>query len=231
LRSTSGAYGDFPDYYYTSGNLFGTYLLGKAAPMSRDTRRELETLGGGYPVVRPTPRPTRQDKLTPHAALMNYVRASVTPEGAKRIIAALAQHRGVAVPELSAAEPYELLDRFAIEHLSARDQVRIRVRLEKAARELATEERKRRRRSAKRPKKAKASGQAANSRNGRPGPPAGQTRARPDRPQSPTVCALCGATLTRAEQTRCAHEPKVFLSQAYCTEHADRVRALFATQS
>ena len=39
MRSTTGAYGDFPDYYYDSGNLFGSYLLGKASAMSRDTRR------------------------------------------------------------------------------------------------------------------------------------------------------------------------------------------------
>jgi hypothetical protein len=230
LRSTSGAYGDFPDYYYKSGNLFGSYLLGKTAPISRDTRREVEALGGGYPVVRPGPKPAPlKGKTTPHEALMNYVRASVTPAGANRIIAALAQHRGVALPELSTVDPYELLDKFAIEHLTPRDQLRVRVRLERVARELAADERKRQQRGAKRAKKSGATPRAK-SRKGKHGAPLARARAVSDLPKPSTACALCGATLTRLEQTRCRREPKVFMSQAYCTEHADRLKALLSKQ-
>jgi hypothetical protein len=230
MRSTSGAYGDFPDYYYKSGNLFGSYLLGKAAPMSRDTRRELEALEGGYPVIRPAPRLARpQEKATPHAALMNYVRASVTPDGARRIVAALAQHRGLTVPELSTADAYDLLDKFAIENLTPRDQLRVRIRLEKA-RDVAAEERRRRQRSAKRPQKSKAESQSK-SRKRPPSAPTTSARNVAELAKQPTTCALCGATLTRLERTRCAREPRVFLSQAYCAEHADRVRALFAKQN
>lgn len=56
MKSTTGAYGEFPNYYYKPGNLFGSYLLGKSARMSRDTRRELEMLEGGFAVIRPSVR-------------------------------------------------------------------------------------------------------------------------------------------------------------------------------
>ncbi len=44
------------------------------------------------------------------------------------------------------------------------------------------------------------------------------------------LCAMCGTRLTEAEQLRCRADLKTFVSQVYCTEHADKIKVLFQGQ-
>jgi hypothetical protein len=222
MRSTTGAYGDFPDYYYGSGNLFGSYLLGKAPAMSRDTRRELEVLEGGFAVSLPRPKPVSGPKRTAHDELMSYARTCLSPQGAMRVVAALAASRGVPIPERNRRTPFDLLDDFAFRHLSPEDQLRIRIRLEQSVREIAAADR--RQRAAEQSRKER-SRKPGSSRRTSPAAPAIRKHA----PHA-DACALCGASLTEAEQLRCRADSEAFVSQVYCTEHADKVKALFRGQ-
>jgi hypothetical protein len=75
VRSTTGAYGDFPEYYYKPGNQFGAYRLGRTPEMSSDTRRELGLRDGdGLPVFVPRRTPAGPPrKPTPHEILIPWV--------------------------------------------------------------------------------------------------------------------------------------------------------------
>jgi hypothetical protein len=222
MTSTTGAYGDFPDYYYDSGNLFGSYLLGKTPALARDTRRELEALDGGFAVSLPRPRPVSRPKRSAHDELMTYARRCLSAEGALRVVAALAASRGVPMPEAKGQDPFDLLDDFAFRHLSPDDQLRIRLRLEQSVREIAAADRKRLAAEGSRKKRSRP---PRRNRTDRP-----TMRAREDATPA-NICAICGTHVTEAEQLRCRADSRIFVSQAYCTEHADKVKALLTGQS
>ena len=138
-KSTSGAYGDFPDYYYESGNQFGAFLLGKTVGRSWDTRMEATLVPGGGPIVHGpggprgvVRRPATKPELSAHDELMIYVRGMLSTKAAANVLNALAAARGV-VDVPTARDPYEALDRFALRNLS---EVELRMVLQRM-RELA----------------------------------------------------------------------------------------------
>jgi hypothetical protein len=189
--------------------------------MSRDTRRELEALEGGFAASLPRPKSPSEAKRSAHDELMAYARTCLSPQGAMRVVAALAASRVVPMPRLDGRIPFGLLDDFAFRHLSPRDQLQIRLRLEQSVRELAAADRRR------------AAEQSRRKRPHKPGPSRRTNQRAPHvRKHVPPadVCALCGTRLTPAEQLRCRADSRTFVSQVYCTEHADKVKALFRGQ-
>jgi hypothetical protein len=221
MRSTTGAYGEFPDYYYERGNLFGSYLLGHTAGMSHDTRRELEALDGGFPVIRPTPhrQPSAlRPPLTSHDRLMDFIRTTIPPDGVRHILRALAAARGVDLSTLSGGDPYARLDDFAIRHLTDEQLRKVRANLERVVR--WSRPRRLSRSAAERlsapPRKAK-----------KQRTPAGTKRRRQDDHPDQRCCALCHTPVTGDDRAYCAAKPHLFMGRVYCASHIPKIEALF----
>ncbi len=122
MTSTTGAHGDYPDYYYKLGNLFGSYLLGSSAPMSWDTRKKLECSAG---VIRSSAHSGQVRRPPPflERRTMSWwatFRAHVSPAGARRVLTLLAAARGVELGGREDADPYGALDDFVLKHLTLR---------------------------------------------------------------------------------------------------------------
>lgn len=228
-KSTTGAYGDFPDYYYKKGNLFGSYLIGHTATISRDTRREVEVVGGGFPVIHASaPRPitpiNKATPLTPHYVLMAFVRTRLSPKAVRHILGALAGVRGVQLRDLSSGDPYDQLDRFVIGNLTKDEQLLVLRRLREATRHAKAEQARRAPRTAtQRPGRAK----RRKRRNSSYEP--GMAKA-PIETLRDTLrfgagkCEMCGATASPQDRARCEAEPHLFLGHVYCAVHVEKLR-------
>jgi len=136
-KSTTGAYGDFPDYYYERGNQFGAYLLGRTPAQSWDARMEATLEANTGPIIYPSgapPAAAPKADSNPHDELMVYVRAMLSPTAAARILNALAHEQGIRdVP--TDADPYRALDRFALANL---DDGQLQILLERMRRLAST---------------------------------------------------------------------------------------------
>jgi hypothetical protein len=240
--STTGAYGEFPPYYYEKGNLFGSYLLGHTPRQSWDVRMEVEHLGT-FTIPEPTApprranaRPIRQPRKQPTTELGRYARQHLTMAGASRILQALQSKRKASVD--LAGDPYEALDAYIAEAFTAAEERRVLDRLKllaaAAERERATKARRKKDRRA-----AKDSGRSRPSA-GKPRSPqhdhprAASPLSAPEESRPParvsSTCAMCGAALSDAERNRSAARRSIFLGQAYCAHHASKVEALFSPE-
>lgn len=240
--SSSGAYGDFPSYYYERGNLFGSYLLGHIPAQSWDVRTEIKYLGtSGIPDaptrrVQSPRRAPRVPQKPPTSELSRYVRNHVSPAGAARILLALQAQRRATVA--ATGDSYESLDEYIVGALTPEEQQIVLVRLKLAAigaeRERSAKERQKRKRSKSRPAQAGARRESAPAKPRNPGRPL--VRAAPKAPKPlrsvtvPSTCAMCGATLSETERARSARLHAIFLGQAYCTQHADKVEGLLSSK-
>jgi hypothetical protein len=212
-RSTTGAYGNFPDYYYERGNLFGSYLLGDAPPLSADTRKELEVVGGGSSLINPTRPGSRPSDRTPHAALMEYVRANVDRTDASYLLAALVEARGAPLARSNGSDPYGQLDEFFNSYLTSGQQREVLKRLRAAVaegnrrmrRRLAGARRSRKAKSRKRPRRSNVK-EVWVGRNG------------------PGQCGICGGNISDEARAACAAERELFQGHAYCMEHIEKPR-------
>jgi hypothetical protein len=234
VRSTTGAYGDFPEYYYKPGNQFGAYLLGRTPSMSWDTRKELGLRDGeGPPVSVPRgranggPRPQAHKptpKLTPHDILMAYIRASVSPDGAAWILVELAAARGVSAAGLAGNDVYQRLDAFAIAHLTDEQQVEVLRRLR-----LAVDEARKSARPKAKPRRERRDQPKQKRRETKKAPKATARDRAPDRPRTQSAatgrCALCNEVLSPQERRASELDASIFLGHLYCSDHAAKVRA------
>jgi len=214
MTSTTGVYGDFPDYYYESGNLFGSYLGGKGPRMSRDTKREIAQTGGGMVIYHPTREvgvgDARVVRPSPEKELIAFVQNLVSEEGATDFLLTVAASRGEALKPVELQNPKETLIRF-VRSLRAETQRELLARLEAGARAALNAELKRRN-GGRRKRKAHQRGARSRSRKGE------QTRSATE-----SVCALCGDRLSAAQVRVCLADP-LFLGHVYCADHTAKLR-------
>ena len=237
MGSTTGAYGDFPDYYYSRGNLFGSYLLGPAAPMSWDTRKELEMLGGGHAFIKPRKSAPAKTPGTPRDVLIGYLRAHVSAAGAHRVLTALAAARGVELAGQAGKDPYDALDDFALKHLTI-DQQRVVLGRLRCAVADAEEEYRKRQRQARQERSKGARGRrttAPRAKAKAKAKPAHVTEAKRSRAPEPasidvTRCSLCDCPTSQEDRSASEARARLLLGRVYCAEHREQVLALFANR-
>jgi hypothetical protein len=244
-KSTTGAYAPYPDYYYESGNLFGSFLLGHTPPMSSDTKHDVAVEGGGILVTSHSTKKsasrrqahgkaTSEPIVDMHTLLMEFVRRVVGKKGARRILESLALARGVEPPRNGNA--FDLLDRFVIEHLTQTQQT---VVLERLAAVIANtspptagtngrgnKAKPRQRRGNKSQQKdAKPAKHNASPASTKPREATSTGVSSRRKNESIRVCAFCGIAVTEADQRRCELQP-VFLGNIYCSAHASKIESL-----
>jgi hypothetical protein len=124
MKSTSGAYSAFPDYYYQGGNLFGTYLRGGSSGLAT---------GGGDGMYIATPgRSSTGPRSTAHKSeLARFVKGRIGREDTIFLYEQLFPDQKL-IRDASLADPWSALDRRALKHLTDADQRRIIKRLEAA---------------------------------------------------------------------------------------------------
>lgn len=223
-KSTTGAYGDYPDYYYDSGNQFGAYLLGKTPKQSWDARMEGTLVPSGGPYVAPAPRaPRPRLAASTHDQLMTWIRGTISRSGARRILETMAAERGYTLPE-PLGDPYLALDQFALDVLTEQQQRVVLKRLRDAYMQAT-----RPRRSRPRSRGPKSSKPLESATSRRRLPKTGVVRPTEEKPTGvdPRSCSLCGRLLTKSEQAESRRDTSIFLGHGYCTGHAAQVRGLF----
>lgn len=223
-RSTTGAYGDFPSYYYENGNLFGSYLKGHTPGQSWDVRTEVERLGSSNADSRAsTKRVTRRPRATrfePLTKVGDFVQSNLAPDAAAWLLRVL---RGSS--PAGGEDPYEQLDLWVAEQCWTEKQQQLMLtRLELALLEAE------RSREPGRGQRRSATRQAAKKNRSKKEarPVAQRSRPRSEFGPASRVCSLCSADLSEAERSRSARLRSIFLGQAYCTEHADKFEALLS---
>ena len=176
MKSTTGAYGDFPDYYYERGNQFGSFLLGRSQRMSPATRKEVEALEGGSMVIHvPEARHTKALKDAPktaHGQLMDFVGTKIRREDDRFVRSSLARARGVQVPP-SGRDPNAQLADFILRHLTAADARVVLQRLRAVVEQAERKGRRRRKKRRPRSKRGTRQLQSPQGRTGQRSPPPG----------------------------------------------------------
>jgi hypothetical protein len=236
MKSTTGAYNDFPEYYYSAGSLFGSYLLGRSAKMSRDTRRDLETQGSQDPVFVKRPRRSpgsTKSAVSPADELMEYVRSMVSKKGAARIVGSLAAHKGLDLGSIPGTSPLEKLDAL-VRRMSPADQRKVLSRLEAVAEEAWERERRRQvqaaaatRKRTHQPKNSRKKGPQKLQRERRPEPQGNASETRQTSRSSGGVCGICLEPLSAVELAFCDRQRAVLLGHADCTSHAQGLMSVF----
>jgi len=239
MKSTTGAYGSFPGYYYERGNLFGSFLRGGSARKSWDTLKELEVLGSGGPAihVRSPGEPRVRRFQTP---LAQYVHRTFGAESAELILRALGGTRAAVDGDVFAA-----LDAYVVAALSPAERETVQRRLEEALALAGEKQRahlREQRRRVSGGKKAPTKKRRGNKRAeevSREQPAAANGRPPSTRNSGPKVkvpppisrCSMCPIVLSEEERTFSARNADVFLGHGYCMEHGRKLLALFQPES
>jgi hypothetical protein len=226
MKSTTGAYGDFPEYYYDDGNLFGDYLLGRKPRVSTADQKEFELLGGGGPVIRPRKEPCNRNGTarasSPRSELLAYIKDTIRPKDAREVFLSLARVKGLTVPSRSAGDPYDDLDEFVLAVLTPDEQCVVLVRLKQAHKET----RERRRLQAQRNRRASAKSSRRKNPKGRRTPQRSSLQwGRHGRGK----CAACGAALSEADQVESLASKALLSGLAYCSDDIAKLRARFGS--
>jgi hypothetical protein len=223
-KSTTGAYGDFPDYYYERGNQFSTYLRGGAPTQSWDQRMERTLVANTGPIVhtkrpggagRPAPKPRSARMLT--SPLLTFARSTMTRREIHDLAVALGKEYKVDVVRLAAKDPLGALAT-ALSELTPRQEQRELQRLrERGTSAMPTPKpvsKPKHRRNAK--------------RRDRPSPtvPVGRSRA-PQKVRSPTHCSVCAAPLTDEDLLFWSANRPVFFEHGYCEPCGRKLLAVF----
>jgi hypothetical protein len=207
-KSTTGAYGDFPDYYYERGNQFGVYLSGKVPRESWDDRHE-HAVDGGITVVAPAARGSRPPTVAERLA--EIVRVALTNEGAKRVYAELAGAEEI--PTTSNGDVKESLVRVLTTRLTPQQQRRILMRLEAGAAKAHARDIERKRRSSRRSRRRRPSTAPMNASTPRTASAGTQK------------CALCRKKVSKAQAKTCLADP-LLMGHIYCIDHVAKVRGV-----
>lgn len=240
-KGTTGAYGDFPDYYYKAGNQFGAYLLGKTPSTSWDLRADMEALGPQHaPIIRARP----PGSIKPSGDALEYIRSYFSTGAIRHLALTLAAARAVDVRHLVDGDPTAALAR-VLDSLSPPERRRVLDRLRRvvdaasSGRPSATRRvnlnssdsapRPRTRRRTKQKRKV-GGAEALGSRH------QAVKRQHPVRSQplpktspTPAACAICDVQLSLEEQSLWSRHRDLFLSHGYCTEHGTKLLKALGT--
>jgi hypothetical protein len=232
---------EFPDHFYEPGNLFGSYLGGKAPPSTWDLKHELELEGLGIPVKPPNrlypgrgkaSRQARKEPVTtpepqPRAhieALRAFVYLHMDSDETLGAFRTVAAWKGYRVRAELKQDPRALFHGFALRFLSDHECEQVLAALKSTRRDRDKPRRPTIRPSTKR--RAKPSGAEINRpRLAR----SGEDRSRPrPQPAQDLVCALCGAKVGDEDRERCSESYAIFQGQVYCDAHRVAVERVLA---
>lgn len=210
MKSTTGAYGDFPDYYYEKGNQFGIYLTGQPRPKSWDDRHE-HSVDGGHTVINLPGHAPKRSPQSLSERLTEVVRVALTPEGAQRLLTQLAQAHRLDLESRPSGDAKDQLRTFLLTRLSEGEQRLVLERLEAGAvAAYAAELEKRRRSRANRRRRSRNRGQRI-----RTSPVSNSATQR--------ACAICGFRVSKSQAKACLADP-LLMGHVYCVDHAVNIR-------
>jgi hypothetical protein len=224
VKSTTGAYSAFPDYYYAPGNLFATYLRGGSSGSA---------VGRGEGMHIAPPRRSLPGSRSPalQSVLARFVKGRIGREDTIFLYEQLFPDQKL-IRDASRADPWSALDRRALKNLSSADQRRIIERLEAAmtARRALPSGKPKRKRSAGDGKTTGAEATRVTKTNRKANSPTitSQEKRRSQGEQTVTdlACSLCSAPLTDQDRAKCSDAPTLFYGRGYCADHAEKIKAL-----
>lgn len=221
-KSTTGAYGDFPDYYYTRGNQFSTYLRGKTLHETWDQRMEKTLVADTVPTVGPrssipapakTPRPKPSKPKAAARVLASptlaFARSNLSSQEIRDLALTLGKDKGIDVSRQAARDPVVALS-VALAELSSKEEQGLLERLRERSTISASPMKIRPPKAAKRP----------SAQQPRP-------REREKSVRAPTHCSVCSVELATDDIAFWSANRAAFFEHGYCRACGGKMLVVF----